>query len=148
MQNQLLQDDDCACFLVEAIAKRSQNVKWMTTVDKRKVSHKHIRRVSIDQFYALVTGEADAFHQICMVLPSVIRSVIASNEETRIPKDTAYQELVAMAEKFGGEDKELSMAVAMYLLGFSTYQGFQSDADTPLKDIYQFVREHRARYGK
>lgn len=28
MQNQLLQDDDCACFLVEAIAKNSQNIKW------------------------------------------------------------------------------------------------------------------------
>ena len=33
MQNQLLQDDDCACFLVEAIAKKSQNIKWETTVD-------------------------------------------------------------------------------------------------------------------
>ena len=37
MQNQLLKDDDCACFLVEAIAQRSQNVKWETTVDKNKV---------------------------------------------------------------------------------------------------------------
>ena len=31
MQNQLLNDDDCACFLVEAIAQRSQNIKWETT---------------------------------------------------------------------------------------------------------------------
>lgn len=148
MQHQLLQDDDCACFLVEAIAKRSQNIKWMTTVDKHKVSHKHIRRVSIDQFYAIVTGEENAFHQICMVLPSTIQSVIASSTKTQIPEDTAYQELVAMARKFGGENKELSMAMAMYLLGFSTYLGFQSSTDTSLKDIYQFVREHRATYGE
>ena len=47
MQNQLLNDDDCACFLVEAIAQRSQNIKWETTVDKKKVGHKLIRRVSI-----------------------------------------------------------------------------------------------------
>lgn len=40
MQNQLLNDDDCACFLVEAIAQRSQNIKWETTVDKKKVGHK------------------------------------------------------------------------------------------------------------
>ena len=53
MQNQLLNDDDCACFLVEAIAQRSQNIKWETTVDKKKVGHKLIRRVSIDKFYAL-----------------------------------------------------------------------------------------------
>lgn len=44
MQNQLLRDDDCACFLVEAIAQKSQNIKWQTTVDKNKVSHKRIRR--------------------------------------------------------------------------------------------------------
>ena len=30
MQGQILEDDDCACFLVEAIAKRSQNIKWTT----------------------------------------------------------------------------------------------------------------------
>ena len=47
MQNQLLNDDDCACFLVEAIAKKSQNIKWSTTVDGRSVSHRRIRRVRI-----------------------------------------------------------------------------------------------------
>ena len=57
MQAQLLSDDDCACFLVEAIAQHSQNIKWETSVDKKKVGHKLIRRVSIDQFYALVTGQ-------------------------------------------------------------------------------------------
>ena len=36
MQNQLLKDDDCACFLVEAIAQKSQNIKWETTVDGKK----------------------------------------------------------------------------------------------------------------
>ena len=44
----------------EAIAKKSQNIKWSTTVDGKNVSHKKIRRVSLDQFYALVTGQEDA----------------------------------------------------------------------------------------
>lgn len=35
MQNQLLSDDDCACYLVEAIAAKAQNKLWTTTVDKR-----------------------------------------------------------------------------------------------------------------
>lgn len=65
MQSQLLDDDDCACFLVEAIAQRSQNIKWETTVDQKRVSHKRIRRVSLDQFYALVTGDQDAFFIKC-----------------------------------------------------------------------------------
>ncbi|WP_418818041.1 Eco47II family restriction endonuclease [Pseudoruminococcus massiliensis] len=36
----MLNDDDCACFLVEEIAQYSQNIKWKTTVDKKKVGHK------------------------------------------------------------------------------------------------------------
>lgn len=64
MQDQISNDDDCACFLVEAIAQRSQNIKWETTVDKRKVGHKLIRRVSMDQFYALITGIEDSFFQM------------------------------------------------------------------------------------
>ena len=47
MQHQLLSDDDCACFLVEAIAQKSQNITWKTTVDGKRVSHKRIRRVSL-----------------------------------------------------------------------------------------------------
>ena len=31
MQGQILEDDDCACLLVEAIAKKSQNIKWSTS---------------------------------------------------------------------------------------------------------------------
>lgn len=53
MQSQLLKDDDCACFLVEAIAKKSQNIKWETSVDNQKVGHKLIRRVSMDKFYCI-----------------------------------------------------------------------------------------------
>ena len=118
MQDQLLQDDDCACYLVEAIAKASQDIKWETTVDKRKVSHRLIRRVSLDKFYALVTGQEDAFYQMCMVLPEVIESVVM-NADIKTPKDTVMQELQNVADSQG-----ISIAMAIYLLGFSSYIGF------------------------
>ena len=38
MQGQLLEDDDCACLLEEAIAKKSQNIKWETMVDKKRLA--------------------------------------------------------------------------------------------------------------
>ncbi|MEG2597804.1 MAG: Eco47II family restriction endonuclease, partial [Oscillospiraceae bacterium] len=97
MQNQLLKDDNCACFLVEAIAQRSQNIKWETTVDKKKVGHKLIRRVSIDQFYAMVTGEEDAFYQICMALPTTIQEVVDTLGNTLVPNDTVIDELRTIA---------------------------------------------------
>ena len=125
MQNQLLKDDDCACFLVEAIAQRSQNVKWETTVDKNRVSHRRIRRVSLDQFYALVTGEEDAFYQMCMVLPEVIESVVNSGQGISIPQDTVIDELRNMAHQLGEETESLAMAMAIYMLGFNSYNGFK-----------------------
>lgn len=109
MQNQLLNDDDCACFLVEVIAQRSQNIKWETTVDKKKVGHKLIRRVSLDQFYVIVTGQEDAFYQMCMVLPSVIERAVRDFEGTIVPHDTVIDELREMAA---------------YVLGFGSYKGF------------------------
>lgn len=125
MQNQLLQDDDCVCFLVEAIAKKSQNIKWETTLDKEKVSHKRIRRISMDQFYALLTGVNDAFYQVCMQLPSIISEVVQSNESLT-PKDTVMDEI---RKKHWDKKKaidDISITISMYLLGFPSYIGFEN----------------------
>lgn len=127
MQNQLLNDDDCACFLVEAIAQRSQNIKWEATVDKKKVGHRLIRRVSLDQFYALVTGEEDAFYQVCMMLPTIIEKAVKDFEETIVPHDTVIEELKELADKQKVESKEMAIAMAVYMLGFGNYMGFISD---------------------
>lgn len=124
MQNQLLNDDDCACFLVEAIAQRSQNIKWETTVDKKRVGHKLIRRVSIDQFYALVTGQADAFYQMCMVLPGIIEKVVDGLEGVAVPHDTVVEELRGMAAGWEMRQGDLAVAMAVYMLGFGSYAGF------------------------
>ena len=132
MQNQLLNDDDCACFLVEAIAQKSQNIKWETTVDQNKVSHKRIRRVSIDNFYALVTGEDDAFYQICIVLPETIENVVNNNSNIGIPNDTVLTELKNISLKLTGRIDTL--AIAIYMLGFNTYNGFKDNYNEEIKD--------------
>ena len=150
MQNQLLADDDCACFLVEAIAKKSQNIKWSTTVDGKSVSHKKIRRVSLDQFYALVTGQADAFYQMCMALPQVIESVIAEDGSgIRVPHDTVLEELRQIADQIEGIDGSLAMVMAVYLLGFHTYEGFsqaavsvaEEESGDLLKRLYGYAKK-------
>lgn len=125
MQSQLLSDDDCACFLVEAIAQHSQNIKWETTVDRKKVGHKLIRRVSLDQFYALVTGQEDAFYQMCMVLPSVIEKAVGELDGVTVPHDTVMDELRALAERQNAPSGDMAIALAAYLLGFGSYLGFQ-----------------------
>jgi hypothetical protein len=124
MQNQLLMDDDCACFLVEAIARQSQNVKWETTVDHRKVSHKLIRRVSLDRFYAMVTGQDDAFYQVCMILPTVIKKAVQIFGDTIMPRDTVIEELELLAKGQNVQTEDLAIIMAIYMLGFKSYIGF------------------------
>ena len=120
MQNQVLQDDDSACYLVEAIAKKSQNIKWTATVDRQKVSHKLIRRVSMDQFYYLVTGEEEAFYQLCIVLPEIIEKVLSESNDIEAPEDLVFEELLEMSKT-----KNISFVLAIYMLGFEGYKGFK-----------------------
>lgn len=149
MQNQLLSDDDCACFLVEAIAQRSQNIKWETTVDGKRVSHKRIRRVSLDQFYAVTTGEENAFYNMCMTLPDVIEKVVKQDGNVRIPHDTVLQELKNIAAMSGKETEDMAMAIAVYMLGFNSYLGFSNlienaggsiENENFLKRIYAYAK--------
>ncbi len=148
MQSQLLEDDDCACLLVEAIAKYSQNVKWTTKVDGKSVHHKRIRRVSMDQFYSIVTGDENAFYKMCMALPEVITSVVQEEGAVAVPEDTVVQELRKVSELFTEQDVDIAMAMAVYMLGFSTYLGFKEqqhedldgDVDAMLKRMYEYAK--------
>lgn len=149
MQSQLLDDDDCACFLVEAIAKKSQNIKWSTTVDGKSVSHKKIRRVSLDQFYALVTGQEDAFYKMCMVLPKVIEKVVnEGGEDVKVPHDSVMSELRRIAQEMDTDDENLAMALAVYLLGFSTYNGFSKVAGNIVDDVDENALKRIYEYAK
>ena len=124
MQGQILEDDDCACLLVEAIAKKSQNIKWTTKVDGKNVQHRLIRRVSMDQFYWILTGEEGAFYRMCMALPGVIKSVVNGEESVSVPHDTVIDELRKVADIYSEQPEDLAMAMAVYMLGFNTYMGF------------------------
>lgn len=126
MQNQLLTDDDCACFLVEAIAKKSQDIIWKTSVDSKIVSHNRIRRVSIDKFYEIITGDYLAFYKIFMVLPDVIDEVLKENPQmSSYFNDTVYEELENISKVYENETKR-SFLKSIYLLGYSSYNGFDN----------------------
>ena len=124
MQQQLCDDDDCACYLVEAIANDSQNIVWETSVDKKKVHHKRIRRVSIDQFYNIVTGQSDVFYKVCIKLPEVIAKVVPTMSANKMVDDTVYTELKNEAKHYKAGDEDVNLTLAMYMLGFSSYLGF------------------------
>ncbi|MBR0415975.1 Eco47II family restriction endonuclease [Candidatus Saccharibacteria bacterium] len=117
MQNKILEDENCECYLVEAIAPRSRDVAWTCSVDGQSLRNERIRRVSMDKFYALTTGINDAFYQMCIQLPKTIKKLIDENAVSTIQPDTVIEEL---------KRKNPDMLKALYLLAFNTYEGFDN----------------------
>jgi hypothetical protein len=114
MQNTLLSTPDATCMLVEVIAKRSQNTIWKVSLDGQSVSNERIRRVSIDKFYQLVTGERLAFKKLCEKLPAIIQDIVEDNAIIA-ESNSVFKEL---------EEIDSNLLKSIYLLSFKKYEGF------------------------
>ena len=84
-------------------------------LDKKKVSHKLIRRVSMDRFYELVTGNENAFYKMCMKLPLVVDSIVKEEKNIDIPKDTVVDDLDKLSSIIGEEEVNIAKAMAIYV---------------------------------
>ena len=114
MQNKILRDDEATCYLVEVIAKKSQDITWKVSLDGESLSNKNIRRISIDKFYEIVTDIPTAFRDLCQVIPTVIDDVIAQSKSGTI-KNSVFSEL---------QDISPDLIKSLYLLSFEKYEGF------------------------
>ena len=115
MQNKILNTPTATCMLVEVIAKDSQDILWKISLDGEGISHPQIRRVSIDKFYELVTGEKEAFKQLVETLPKVMDDVLEAIEQEGM-KDSVFEEL---------KEIDGNILKSLYLLSFSKYEGFE-----------------------
>lgn len=108
--------DTSVCALVEVIAKESGDKPWVVTLDGiKQKENQRIRRISIDKFYEIVTGDRMAFRDLCFQLPRTIEKVIAQDKEFQVKRDTVLDELHAL---------DNDILSALYRLAFSTYEGF------------------------
>ena len=114
MQNTLLKNPDATCMLVEVIAKDSQNIVWKNRIDGELISNDKIRKVSIDKFYAIVTGDNLAFKKLCEQIPKIIVDTLESPECNEI-QNTVFKELEAISP---------DLMKSIYLLSFKKYEGF------------------------
>ena len=116
MLNKIASDNKAECYLVEVIAKNSQNIVWKVSLDGERMENQRIRRVSMDKFYEIVTGDKEAFYKICMELPALIDEIIEENKELQVGSDTVVDEL---------REKNPDLLKALYLLAFKEYEGFK-----------------------
>lgn len=116
-QNTIISEPKAQCFLVEIIAKHSQNIPWVVTLDKiKQPARENIRRISIDKFYEIVTGDKFAFQKLCEILPKVIRDVV-NTIETHKKENTVFDEL---------NEISTDLLTSIYLLSFEKYEGFNN----------------------
>jgi len=116
MLNTLTQDPDSLCILVEVLAKSSQNIPWVVSLDGQQVNNERIRRMSIDKFYELITGDKFAFRKLCETLPLVLDDVM-SDIKINSNSNTVMEEL---------SQHSPVILKSLYLLAFRKYEGFQN----------------------
>lgn len=122
MQQKIVRDDKATCYLVEVIAKKSQDKAWIVTVDKERFCNEHIRRISMDKFYELVFGDSEAFCKMCKALPHILDEVMADKEivaekgKKKNSGNTVFKELEAISP---------DITKSLYLLAFQSYEGFE-----------------------
>lgn len=120
MQNHLLNSKDkdrSICALVEIISKKSSDLEWIITIEKEKqFPNKRLRRISIDKFYEIVTGDKNAFRDLCIQLPITIEKIINTDSSFKVEEDTVFEEL---------ENIDKDILKSLYKLAFKTYEGFE-----------------------
>lgn len=114
MQAQILADGDSTCYLVEVIAKKSQNITWEGSFKGYYYSDRRIRRISMDKFYEVVFGDKYAFFKLCQALPSILDDVVRETRTGYID-NTVYEDLKTISS---------DTLKSLYLLAFNTYEGF------------------------
>ena len=120
MQAKLLENPNATCMLVEVIAKRSQNIAWQISLNSQSFYHDNIRRVSIDKFYEIATGQADSFYQLCRHLPMIVDDVLAQTKLDNIIQNTVLKELTEDLQA----DKQDDILKRIFKTSFANYQGF------------------------
>jgi len=81
------------CYWVQILAKNSFNEKWFSEINGKEYSHSRVYKISGDQFYALLTGNENAFFELYEILPKAISDYLAKQENENNKNDSALEEI-------------------------------------------------------
>lgn len=112
----LIQGDTRACcYLVEIVAKTSQDIPWkLASSPLREDRQERLRRISIDRFYEIVTGDPTAFRDLCSVLGRVIDDILEEDPNV-VGENSVLKELKL-------EDGDVLRTI--FKMSFGSYRGF------------------------
>ncbi len=71
------------CYWVQILAKSSFCELWSGEINGKEYSHSRVYKISGDQFYALLSGQNDAFFQLYKILPIAIKDYLRYTEKSK-----------------------------------------------------------------
>ncbi len=108
------------CYWVQILAKNSFNEHWTGDINGKEYSHSRVFKISGDQFYALLTGENNAFFNLYKALPIAIDDYLKSiKTSTKEKEDSALKEIESEIEK-----SKRSILDQITFENYSYYLGF------------------------
>lgn len=108
------------CYWVQILAKNSFCNHWKGEINGKEYSHSRVFKISGDQFYALLSGQQDAYFQLYKALPIAINDFIKTLAQSNIDnKNSALDEIKLEVEK-----SERSILDQITFENYSYYLGF------------------------
>jgi Eco47II restriction endonuclease len=117
MEQEIKQNPQAQCYLVEIIAKKTQDKPWKPNFGGMKTeTNERIRKISIDKFYEIITGDKQAFFKLVVSLPPLLKEIVAEEGIIQTGENTVLTEL---------EKQNPNHLLALFNLSFQQYEGFK-----------------------
>lgn len=104
------------------MAKSSFNENWVGDINGKEYSHSRVFKISGDQFYALLSGQDDAFAQMYQALPKAIDDLLKTTESVKeTAENSPFAEIKNAAVK-----NNLSILDQIAFDNYDYYPGFDT----------------------
>lgn len=111
----VIANPNATAYLVLVIAKKSCDEPWTVsgrTLPPNKANR--LRKISIDRFYSIATGDDNAFMKLCQILGKVVDDVLEYIPSKKY-SNTGLQELT---------ERNPDLIGGLFISSFGTYKGF------------------------
>jgi len=108
------------CYWVQILAKGSFYELWRSNINGKEYSHSRVYKISGDQFYALLSGQENAFFQLYQALPIATKDYLNSAEKNESRKENSALDEIS----FETEKTKRSILNQITFENYSYYLGF------------------------
>jgi hypothetical protein len=108
------------CYWVQILAKNSFTELWRGEINGKEYNHSRVYKISGDQFYALLTGQDDAFYQLYKALPEAIDDYLKSVNKTKAVRESSALDEIKFETSRSNKGilEQITLDNYYYYLGF------------------------------